>query len=179
MAGRQVTNGCPQRAASHEPVRPRRIAARATAILIAALSLLVVARAANITISGSWSRTIGSGDLQGGAGSNLNPTYASSSNQVYMSVTTTLTNWRVDILRIDSSWNSNFVLSIRRTGNGMGSGTVSGGTNYQTILTTSQTLVTGSGNLYLIALQEQLGGVSVSIPVATYSTTIQYTAVDQ
>jgi len=179
MSGRRARAGSREGAASQRRVGPRRAAGRAVAILVSALSLVVLARAANITISGSWSRTIGSGDLQGGAGSNLNTTYASATNQVTMTVTTTLTNWSVSVLRIDSSWNANFVLSIRRTSSGYGSGTVSGGTNYLTILTTSQNFVTGSGNMYLIALQEQLGGVSVSIPVATYTTTIQYTVVDQ
>jgi hypothetical protein len=148
-------------------------------VLAAALGLFALAEAANITITGSWSRTISASDLTGGAGSNLTATYTSATNQVLMGVTTTLTNWRVDVLRIDSTWNASFVLSIRRTGSGTGTGSVSGGTSYLTILTTSQTFVTGSGNLSSIPLQERLGGVSVSIPVATYTTTIQYTVVDQ
>jgi len=156
----------------------RRVGRVTVLFLTGAFILLNFAGAANITITGTWSRVIGSGDLTGGAGSNLTATYASATNQVLMGVTTTLTNWRVDIRRIDTNWHANFVLSIRRTGTGSGTGTVSGGTNYITITTTSQTFVTGSGNRSGIQLQEQLGGVSVSIPVNTYTTTIQYTVVD-
>lgn len=179
MAGRRERAGWSKKMAPLVRVMMRRAATKVAFPLIAVFTLLVFAEAANITITGSWSLSIGSGNLQGGAGSNLTATYTSATNQVTMAVTTTLTNWRVDILRIDSNWNANLVLSIRRTSSGTGTGTVSGGTTYLTITTTSQTFVTGSGNRSGIALQERIGGVSVSIPPGTYTTTIQFTAVDQ
>jgi hypothetical protein len=156
----------------------RRVGRGTVLFLVGAFLLLNLAEAANITITGTWSRVIGAGDLTGGPGSNLTATYTSATNQILMGVTTTLTNWRVDILRIDTHWHANFALSIRRTGTGSGTGTVTGGGAYLAITTTSQTFVTGSGNRAGIQLQERLGGVSVSIPVATYTTTIQYTVVD-
>jgi hypothetical protein len=153
---------------------------KAALFLTAVLTLLVLAEAANININGIWSWNIGPGDLQGGPGSNLNTTYTSAPSQVRMSVTGAGNRaWRVDVLRIDSNWHADFVLDIRRTGSGWGPGTVSGGTTYLTISTMSQTFVTGSGNRAGIPLQERLSGVSVSIPVAAYTTTIQYTVVDQ
>lgn len=148
--------------------------------LLAAIALLNLARAANISITGSWSRVIGAGDVQGGPGGNLAPTYESSPSQITMSVTGVGgRNWRVDIRRIDTTWHPDFVLSIRRTNNGAsGSGTVAGGTAYLQISTTSQTFLTGRSNRSGITLQEQLGGVSVSIPAAAYTTTIQFTVVE-
>jgi hypothetical protein len=158
----------------------RQVAGKAVRLLLAAFVAWNLAQAANITIAGSWSRVIGAGDLLGGPGSNLGATYTSATNQVTMGVTTGANmNWRVDVRRIDTIWHANFVLSIRRTNNGTaGNGTVAGGTTYLQITTTSRTFVTGRNNRTGITLQEQLGGVSVSIPVATYTTTIQYTVVD-
>lgn len=157
----------------------RRVAGKAVRFLIAAFVAWNLAQAATITIAGSWSRVIGAGDLTGGPGSNLTATYASATNQVTMGVTTGAgMNWRVDVRRIDTIWHASFRLSIRRTSNGSGTGTVAGGATYLRITTISQTFVTGSGNRAGIQLQERLGGVSVSIPVATYTTTIQYTVVD-
>jgi hypothetical protein len=156
-----------------------RVATKAALFLLAAFIAWNLAQAADITITGSWSRVIGAGDLTGGPGSNLTATYSSAANQVIMGVTSGAgMNWRVDVRRIDTIWHANFVLSIRRTSNGGGTGTIAGGTIYLQITTTSQTFVTGSGSRTGVALQERLGGVSVSIPAATYTTTIQYTVVD-
>ena len=156
----------------------RRVAGSAVRLLLAAFVAWHLAQAATITITGSWSRVIGAGDLTGGPGTNLTATYTSAANQVLLGVTTTGVNWRVDVRRIDTIWHANFVLSIRRTGFGSGTGSVTGGGGFQAITTTSQAFVTGSGNRAGIQLQERLGGVSVSIPAATYTTTIVYTVVD-
>jgi hypothetical protein len=164
----------------HRTAVSRRAAARAALVAIAALALLVLAEAANITVTGTWIRSIGLGDLQGGPGSDLITTYESPAGQVTMRISGAGNRaWRVDVLRIDSSWHPDLVLSIRRTGNGTGPGTIAGGTAYLPILTTSQAFVTGSGNLSGIPFQERLSGVSVSIPAGSYATTIQYTVVDQ
>jgi hypothetical protein len=159
----------------------RRVGRGIVLFLTGAFLLLTFAQAANITITGSWSLTIGAGNLQGGAGSDLTSTYTTASGAISMAVSAASaihSGWSVSVLRIDTNWNANFVLSIMRTGNGSGTGTVSGGTSYLQITTTSNTFVTGSGSLTGITLQEQLGGVSVSIPAATYTTTIQFTATD-
>ncbi len=156
----------------------RRVAGKAVRFLLAAFVASHLAQAATITIAGSWSRVIGAGDLTGGPGSDLTATYESATNQIRMAVRDDA-NWRVDVRRIDTIWHADFVLSIRRTNNGTaGNGWVAGGTTYLQITTTSQTFVTGRRNRRGITLQERLGGVSVSIPVRTYMTTIQYTVVD-
>jgi len=146
--------------------------------LIGISILMNFAVAANITITGSWVLTIGVADLTGRPGTNLTANYNSATNQVLMDVTTTLTNWRVDVLRIDTNWTALVTLSIRRTGTGSGTGTVTGGGAFMAITTTSQTFVTGTGNRAGIQLQERISGVSVSIPADIYTTTVQYTVVD-
>jgi len=157
----------------------RRVAKKAALILLAALALVKLCAAATVTVSGAWALTIGSGNLQGGAGSNLTATYVTPAGQITMSVTgNSYHTWSVSVARVDSTWNANFVLSIERTGSGTGTGTISGGTTYLAILTTSQVFVTGRLSLTGIPLLEQLSGVSVSIPPATYATTIQFTAAD-
>jgi hypothetical protein len=156
----------------------RRVAGKAGRFLFAVLFGWTVAQAANISISGSWSRVIEAADLQAGPGSDLTATYTSATNQITMSVTTTA-NWRVEVRRIDTVWHADFVLSIRRTNSGTsGPGTVNGGAAYLPITTTDQTFVTGNRTLWGITLQEQLGGVSISIPPGTYTTTVQYTVAD-
>ena len=159
----------------------RRVGRGTILFLTGAFLLLNLAQGANITVTGSWSLTIDAGNLTGGAGSNLTATYTSTSGSISMAVSPSSSgsgNWRVSILRIDTRWNAGLVLSIRRTGGGSGTGSVSGGTTYLTITTASQTFVTGSGTLTGITLQEQLGGVSVSLGASTYTTTIQFTVAD-
>ena len=156
----------------------RRLWKRAILQLIGVLTLWAVVEAAvSITVTGSWSLVLGSGNLQGGAGSNLVSTYTSNANQALLTVSgaTTGQAWTVSVLRIDSTWDGSLVLSLRRTGGGSGTGTVSGGTTYLTVLTTSQTFITGTGNLSNIPLQERLAGVSVSLGAGTFTTTIRYT----
>ncbi len=158
----------------------RRHMGKAALVLSATLGLLGLVEAANIVVRGAWSWTIGPGDLQAGPGSELVGTYESSPDQVTMNVTGAGQGaWRVDAQRIDSHWHVDLILNIRRTGSGRGPGTVSGGTAYLTITTMTKAFVTGSGNRSGIPLQEQLRGVSVSIPAATYATTVLYTIVDR
>jgi hypothetical protein len=137
----------------------RRVGRRTVLFLTGAFIVLIFAQAATVTITGSWSLTIGSGNLQGGAGSNLTSTYTSTSGAISMALSATYrwSTWSVSVNRVDTSWNANFVLQIERTGNGSGSGTIAGGTTYLTITTTSQTFVTGTGVLTGITLQEHSG----------------------
>ena len=67
----------------------RRVAGSAVRLLLAAFVAWHLAQAATITISGSWSRVIGAGDLTGGPGSDLPATYESATNQITMTSTAT------------------------------------------------------------------------------------------
>lgn len=137
--------------------------------------------AVDLTSAGSWTRIVTETDLQGGAGSNLVATYTSNANEVSLSITGTIDaadNWRIDIRRSDDIWHDDFSLFIRRTGDGIGPGAISGGSAYQEITLTDAPLFYGAGDRTGVSLQLQLDGMSVNVPAATYSTTITYTVVD-
>lgn len=158
---------------------------RATTAIISGLVLILgvvtPARAIDITVSGDWSRTITASDLQAGAGSDLASTYESASNQASITISGTGGNtdaWRVDVRRTDGTWHANFTLSVQRTGDGSGAGSISGGTAYQAITTTDASFFSGAGDRSGITVQFKLQGMSVQVAPATYSTTITYTVVD-
>jgi len=148
-----------------------------TIALLAALVVVNLDAAISISVTGSWSRTISQTDLQSQtAGSDLTAAYESATNQAVIGVSgATLLNWRVSVKRTDTSWNANFHLYVKRTGNGSGVGSISGGTAYQEITTSNVSFFTGSYNRSGINAQQKLDGVSCQIPAASYTTTIVYT----
>lgn len=137
----------------------------------------------DITATGSWSLTIDVNDLQGTAGSNLNSSYESITNQVEIDVSGIILpteNWRVDVRKSDIAWSGNFQLSIVRTGDGTGIPVLSGiseGTVYQEVTDTAQSFFEGFGNRNAIPIQLKIDNVSVAIPAEIYSTTVIYTIV--
>jgi hypothetical protein len=137
----------------------------------------------SITVTGSWSLSIGQADLQGAAGSDLSASYQSAADQLLMTIGGTGGKaWRVDVYRVDSTWNSDFVLSIKRTTDGTPQGKGSHsidslGLTYAAITTIATTFWSGAGDFTSIPLQYQLSGVSCAIPAASYSTTIYFTVV--
>jgi len=139
------------------------------------------AAAMDIMGSGMWSPTIGASDLTAGAGSNLTGSYQSNSDQVLISISNTMgydDNWRVDVRRSDTNWHSNFVLSVRRTGDGTGGGLIAGGGSYQSVGISDGAFFSGAGDRSDITIQLEISGVSIQIPPATYSTSIIFTVVD-
>ena len=130
----------------------------------------------SIKITGSWDETVDSTDLQGSAGTDLISTYESISNVCDIDITGgAKKNWRVDVNKTDTLWHTNLHLYVRRTSDGTGGGTITGGTAYQEITDINQTLFSGYDNLRDITIQYQLTGVSVQILPNVYTTTINYT----
>ena len=154
------------------------------AILALACGLLVLpssAHAKDITVMGSWSLTIDATDLVSGAGSDLNDTYESASDQVLITISNCASKndrWRVDVSRTDSLWHNDLVLWVQRTGDGAGEGRISRGETYQEVSTANEKFFRGQGDLIDIPIQLQLTGVSISILPDTYSTTVTYTMFD-
>jgi len=150
-------------------------------ILLATLAFYTVLEAViAITVTGSWSLSVGQANLTGGAGSNLTTYYESSTSQLTMAISGSGGHtWRVDVKRVDSTWHANFGLYIKRTNGGTsGKGSLyAGGTEYGLITTSDQTFWTGINDRAGIYLQEKLDGVSCAIPAASYSTTIYFTVV--
>ena len=135
-------------------------------------------QAIDITVTGDWLLTIDASDLQAGAGSDLEPNYTSASDAVQIDISNTAGNWRVEVKRIDSNWHGDFQLSVKRTSDGTGSGTISGGTTAVTVTQTDQEFFTGSSDRSDVHVELTLENVSVKIPPDTYTTTVYYTVVD-
>ena len=153
--------------------RSRRRWAPAVALAVLAQAVCVSA-APSITVTGSWSQTIGSASLSAAAGSDLVGTYTSAADQVLLDLSDP--RWRVSVQRVDAFWHSNLNLYVQRTSNGSTpNGTISGGTAYQSVTTSAQSFFTGTKNFSNIAVQIQLSGVSLQVPPATYTTGLTFT----
>ena len=131
----------------------------------------------SIDVAGSWFLTIGPGDLIAGAGSNLTSTYDSNPNQVSIAVTNATGLWEVDVSCQSSHWDNALHLWVRRTGNGVGSGFVFGGTAYLQLSTNSALFFMGWRDRTNIPVQLRLTGVSVQLPPDTYLATVTYTVI--
>ena len=135
---------------------------------------------AGILIIGSWGFSINSADLISGAGSDINNSFVSGVNQMMIDVTDIhpfRVNWRIDVRKADVFWDSDFQLFIARTGDGTGHkrATISGGLSYQNITDIAQTFISGTGKRTAVPIQLKLEGVTVQLPIGSYSTTIVYT----
>jgi hypothetical protein len=146
-------------------------------VTILTLSSVSHAEAQDISAVGGWTETIDSSDLVSGAGSDLAGTYESNADATTIDITHD-PQWRVDIHRTDTNWSLDFTLYARRTSDGSGSGSISGGTSYMEITTVGTQFFTGSENRSGIDAQYQLTGMSVGVSPDTYSTTVTYTVVD-
>ena len=129
-----------------------------------------------INVTGNWSETIDASDLQAGAGSDLKSTYESAADAGLLAISDTAGGaWRVDVRWSDTTWHTNFTLSVKRTGDGSGGGSISGGTVYQVIGESNVEFFSGTGDRSGIPLQFKLGDMSLQVPPDTYSTTVIYT----
>ncbi len=136
----------------------------------------------DIIATGNWSSlTITSADLIAGAGSDLESDHESDASIVFISISGTTgssDNWRVDVKKIDTNWDSSIKLYIRRTFDGSGSGSISAGTSYQEVIESYQSFFNGSGDRSNIDIQLKLSGVSIQIPPDNFTLTIYYNIVD-
>ena len=150
-------------------------------ILVSLMAILTRVQAIDIATSGGWTETIDASDLISGAGSNLIDTYESVTNASTANIsncTGDSDNWRVDVRRVDGTWHGDYTLYVKRTSDGTGTGSISGGLSYIEITTTDAQFFTGSGNRDNIDLQYELTGMSVSALPDNYSTTVVFTVVD-
>ncbi len=138
--------------------------------------------ALSITTSGGWNLSIDSTDVTGSAGSDLTPTYYSSTDAIIMSISDAIDNsdnWEIQVHKTDTNWHGNLKLALQRTSNGSGGGSISGGDSLYIELTgTDQYFFEGSGDRTDVDIQFRLTGVSVLVPADSYSTTIYFTVID-
>lgn len=145
----------------------------AAAILI---FLSVPARPAiTLEVLGSWTESIDAVDLIAGAGSDLTDSYESASNAIEVNITSSGTSWQMDIRKVDGNWHGDFVLYARRTADGTGVGTISGGDAYQQITGVDNLFFSGTKGRTGVNVQLKLSGVSIQVPPDTYITTVYYT----
>lgn len=120
------------------------------------------------------------------AGSNYAGTYESIDNQVLLtaSVPALLGTGKVSVhYEPNPTWNSNLILNVKRTGDGTTVCvlcTITGGTAYQAVTLTDLelfriTAVLALGSYSNIPIKIQLSGVSVTVPVATYTSKLVFT----
>jgi hypothetical protein len=89
--------------------------------------------------------------------------------------------WRIDVQKIDSNWPSELRLAIQRTSAGKSPNleSITGGTVYQYLNSSPQTLFQGKGIVAEVALKYAITGLSVLIPVDTYSTSVVFTLIEE
>ena len=113
------------------------------------------------------------------AGKNYEHVETSSASQTLFKVNALLA-WSISAhLSSTSNWDSSLKLYVQRTGSGTGIAIVTGGTTYMQLTTTPQLFFSGLLNVLAhrdnIPVQYKIEGLSVMLPVKTYTTTITYT----
>lgn len=135
-------------------------------------------QAQDITVSGRWDLTIDSSDLQGGAGTDLEPTYKSRKKQIRIDVENTNTNWSVSVQLNPINWHADFRFGVKRTTNGNGPGWISGGTSWMDVTTFDQEFFTGNNRRRKVSVKCRFKDVSVQIPPDLYSMSVIYTVTE-
>jgi hypothetical protein len=151
------------------------------------LSVLILvappsALALSITVVGDWTLIVNQSDLSAGAGSDLTTSYESDGDQTAIDVSGTSGSsdaWRIDVHRSDVSWPAALVLEVRRTTDGTGSGSISGGTAFVSLDGSDRQFFLGTGDRNDVSIQSRVSGMSVGVAPGTYATTVVLTVVDE
>lgn len=144
------------------------------------------AQGIDVTATGGWVNNISPSDISN-AGNDYPTAYTSNANQTLLSINPKNYNKLiyVYVTRSDIAWHNNLILKIRRTSNGTNNNnTINGGLLYQTITNAPAPssapsavtpLFTCEGPFINLSLQYEITGISVVLPVQSYSTTIYFT----
>ena len=138
------------------------------------------ARGQDIGVSGEWTLVI---DESAIVDDEIIDTHESETGQILLNVSHASYgwfgnwSWRVSVHKVDLNWHGNLNIDVRRTGNGFGFGSISGGTGYQEIDSISRTFFSGTRHRIWIGCQYRIRGVGPQIPPGTYTTSIVYTVV--
>ena len=135
------------------------------------------ALAGDILATGGWTPTIDASDLTAGAGSDLAASYESATDATDLDMTVA-GNYRVDVRRNTATWDAALTLYVKRTSDGSGAGSISGGTAYLAVTTNNQEFFTGSLNRTNVTVQYQVDGLSIDVDPGMYNTTVSYTITD-
>lgn len=140
------------------------------------LSLAITAPGADVSSIGNWTETIDANDLVAGAGSNVTSQYESITGSTTLDITNTAGgSWRIVARRSNGTWHGSFTLSLQRTSDGSGSGSIQGGASYVQLSTLDTEIFTGTGDRSGIAIQVKLTGMSTNVSPNTYSSGVIFT----
>lgn len=142
---------------------------------VACLCMAISASAADVSVLGSWSETLGAAALVAGAGSDIGSPIESGSHQATLDISNTAgAPWTIGVERSGSGLPPGVTLAVRRTSDGSGEGSIAGGQVYLTVGSGEQSLFYGSGDRSGVGLQLRLEGVSVENGPGAYDTTLTY-----
>jgi len=155
---------------------------RALFLLFSLWLFLTKVEAIDLSATGGWNETVNESDLISGAGSNLVDTYESTIDATNITISNCIgdsDNWRVDIRRVnEGGWQGVLTFYVKRTSDGTGNGSISGGLSYIEITSTDTEFFPGAGDRSNITIQYQLTGMSINASPNHYNTTIIFTVVD-
>ena len=157
-------------------IRKKIVKSLALMLLSLLIFICVEGQAQDITVTGAWSETIDAMDLLSGAGSDIAPIDSGTSQLTIDLAISTSNSWNVSIIRNNTNWHSNLILSAKRTSDGTGLGTISGGTSWQEVTNSSAGFFGGvgePGNRTGISVQLKLQS-SITVPQGNYSSTITF-----
>ena len=126
-------------------------------------------------------------DFVGLAGDDYPASFESDPNQYQLSVAPpggppgSQPDYEVTVRREDTVWDPGLTLEVRRTGDGGGPGTISGGLGYLAVSTTDAIFFEGRGRKSNIPVQLRLSGAfgGEGVPAGSYTTTVIYTIADR
>jgi hypothetical protein len=131
-------------------------------------------------MNAQWAYTFSNAIIEAGV-NHATTSVTSATNQTTFGIRFGITSgtYTIHVNKVDTDWDSGLVLSVRRSGNGTGSGTISGGTTFTTVTNAMQPFFTGTmpayGTRSNITIQYQISNISVVVPAKTHSTTVIYT----
>lgn len=133
----------------------------------------------NITVDGSsWMKTFAPSDISE-AGNDYQTSFESNSNQTLLTINPNNRNRLVHVYvtRSNDNWHNDLIIKVKRTSSGtnMTNAIINGGLFYHTISDLNTEFFTSEGYPTDVPLQYEITGISVVLPVQSYSTTITYT----
>jgi len=141
------------------------------------LHVLILGKALgqDIEVSGEWTLVI---DESAIVNDDIVDTHESETGQITLNISAgRWDSYRVSVHKTDSNWQGDLSIDVRRTSNGNGPGSLSGGTVYQQVDDTGAAFFSGIGQRSKIYCQYRIRGVGPQIPPGTYTTSIVYTVV--
>lgn len=152
-------------------------------IVFFVISNCIYSQKDKMTLSGNWTKNLSASDING-AGNDYANSIVSATNQSLITVSPggngkDYVNINVHVHREDIAWHNNLTLNARRSSGGNNSNNIiSGGSSFQTITgnaTNPSILFSCTGEHIFVPIQYEITGISVLLPVQTYSTTVVFT----